>query len=120
MNVYRNVHLWFTQRLARSPAHSALPKFLALLALVCLVVALAGLGVTVGRGQPLAVDILNIDRNVISTGGQISADSAGYSLSGTIGQPGVSYLMTNGVYNLRPGFWGDGFTRYIYIPAIMR
>jgi hypothetical protein len=120
MNAYRKVLLRFTQRMARSPAHSAHPRYLALLALVCLVAALAGLGVTAGRGQSLAVDTLIIDRNVISEGGQISADSAGYSLSGTIGQPGVSYMMTNGAYNLRPGFWGVGSSRYVFIPAIMR
>ncbi|MBI5880370.1 MAG: hypothetical protein HZB53_22185 [Chloroflexi bacterium] len=58
--------------------------------------------------------------NVIGGGGATFSTGGGYSLGGTIGQPGAG-AMSGGTYTLSSGFW-SGVTNWLntYLPVIRR
>ena len=61
-----------------------------------------------------------LDWWTVDGGGQTGADGAGYTLSGTIGQPDADGW-SGGGYTLSGGFWGGGGVQYtVYLPVILR
>ena len=62
-----------------------------------------------------------IDWWTVDGGGQAEPDGAGYTLSGTIGQPDAEGWSGSG-YTLDGGYWGGGggVEYTIYLPLILR
>jgi hypothetical protein len=62
-----------------------------------------------------------LDWWTVDGGGQTTPDGAGYTLSGTIGQPDTDGWAGGG-YTLEGGFWGGGgVVEYtVYLPLILR
>ena len=60
-----------------------------------------------------------LDWWTVDGGGQTEPDGAGYTLSGTIGQPDAD-AWSGGGYTLSGGFWGGGGVEYtVYLPVIL-
>lgn len=94
-------------------------KYLIHLSLALVVVALLVAGslpaVQAQRDTGYTLDWWTVDG-----GGQTEPDGAGYSLSGTIGQPDAD-AWSGGGYTLSGGFWGGGGVGYtVYLPVILR
>jgi hypothetical protein len=61
-----------------------------------------------------------LDWWTVDGGGQTEPDGAGYTLSGTIGQPDADGWFGGG-YTLSGGFWDGGGVPYtVYLPVILR
>jgi hypothetical protein len=57
-------------------------------------------------------------------GGGGTSQGGDYAISGTIGQPDTSPLMSGGEYTVVGGFWGGAMTppgpNLVYLPLVMR
>jgi len=62
----------------------------------------------------------SLDWWTVDGGGQTEPDGAGYTLSGSIGQPDAD-VWSGGSYTLSGGFWGGGGVQYtVYLPVVLR
>ena len=91
--------------------------------LIQLILALAVAALLVG-GVPMARAQRDtgytLDWWTVDGGGQTEPDGAGYTLSGSIGQPDADVWWGDG-YTLSGGFWGGEGVQYtVYLPIILR
>jgi len=88
-----------------------------ILSLLLLVIAVAAIGIV----SASALAGYGLDWWTVGGGGATSIVGDGYSLGGTIGQPG-SGTSSGGTYTLSGGFWGGGAAvgYKIYLPLALR
>ena len=59
--------------------------------------------------------------STIDGGGAQDLSGGSFTLSGTIGQPDVRWMLEGGGYTLGGGFWGSGARQYkVYLPVVLR
>jgi len=64
----------------------------------------------------------DLQRHIISSGGNILAEGESYRLAGSVGEPIVNPVITTTNYHLRSGYWPGLFQQVdiIYLPVIKR
>ena len=97
-----------------------LSRFAGLLALMLLVLLLAGLTVSIALGAPGASTAYSLDWHVTSSGGQLNSTGGSYSLSGTIGQPAVGLTMLGTPYAHDSGFWYGISPNRVFVPVLKK
>lgn len=86
---------------------------------VCLVILAAG-GVLAQQGDQAPHSTHDLSWWTVDGGGGASSSGAGYSLTGTVGQPDAGVLTGPG-YTLSGGFWQGGAGIYrVYLPLVIR